>query len=108
MLEPRQHLGPIDPSTVPEQNDEPTEEELKMKEARKEMPGVDSMLLLDDFEEWAEKVLSGTAWNYYKSAGEPWTQYRSLGRADRSQRIGRLQQRRTRMRSGITISAQGC
>jgi L-lactate dehydrogenase (cytochrome) len=34
------------------------------------MPGSDAMLLIDDFEYWAEKVLSGTAWNYYKSAAD--------------------------------------
>jgi L-lactate dehydrogenase (cytochrome) len=34
------------------------------------------MFLLDDFEEWAEKVLNGTAWNYYKSAAD-----REAGRA---------------------------
>jgi L-lactate dehydrogenase (cytochrome) len=47
----------------------PTDEEKRIEEARKTLPPVDSMLLLDDFEQWAEKVLSGTAWNYYKSAG---------------------------------------
>ncbi len=49
----------------------PTEEEKRIEEARKEMPGADAMLLVQDFEDWAEKVLSGTAWNYYKSAGTP-------------------------------------
>jgi hypothetical protein len=34
------------------------------------MPTADAMLLIDDFEYWAEKVLSGTAWNYYKSAAD--------------------------------------
>lgn len=49
---------------------EPTEEEKRMERERRVMPGSDAMLLLDDFEFWAEKVLSGTAWNYYKSAAD--------------------------------------
>lgn len=71
ILEDYQHLGPVDPTTLPDEGDvEPTEEEKRIQEERKKLPQVDAMLLLDDFEEWAEKVLSGTAWNYYKSAGE--------------------------------------
>ncbi|WVQ83117.1 hypothetical protein IAT38_005255 [Cryptococcus sp. DSM 104549] len=71
MLEDEQRLGPVDPLTMPEPTeDEPTEEELQMEEARKTMPGVDGMMLVQDFEDWAEKVLSGTAWNYYKSAAD--------------------------------------
>lgn len=34
------------------------------------MPDASSMLLVDDFEEWAEKVLTGTGWNYYRSAAD--------------------------------------
>ena len=70
LLDPEAHLGPVDPTTMPAVEETgPTEEEQKMAEARKSMPGAEGMLLLQDFEEWAEKVLSGTAWNYYKSAG---------------------------------------
>lgn len=49
---------------------EPTEEEKRIDRERRDMPGSDAMLLIDDFELWAEKVLSGTAWNYYKSAAD--------------------------------------
>lgn len=71
ILEPYQHLGPVDPLTVPApEHTEPTEEEKRIEAAREKLPPVDSMLLLEDFENWAEQVLSGTAWNYYKSAGE--------------------------------------
>jgi L-lactate dehydrogenase (cytochrome) len=48
----------------------PTDEEKRIEAARKELPPVQSMLLLDDFEHWGEKVLSGTAWNYYRSAAD--------------------------------------
>jgi len=50
--------------------EEATEEEKKMEEERSKMPRADAMLLIDDFEYWAERVLSGTAWNYYKSAAD--------------------------------------
>lgn len=55
---------------MPELDDSPTEEEERIEETRKELPSAEGMLLVQDFEDWAEKVLSGTAWNYYKSAGE--------------------------------------
>jgi L-lactate dehydrogenase (cytochrome) len=70
ILAPEAHLGPVDPLTMPEVVDlGPTDEEKRIEQARKGMPGADAMLLIDDFEVWAEKVLSGTAWNYYRSAG---------------------------------------
>lgn len=71
MLSEEQHLGPVDPTTMPAPEEvEPTEEEKKRDEERQKMPTADAMLLIDDFEYWAEKVLSGTAWNYYKSAAD--------------------------------------
>ncbi|WVQ99149.1 hypothetical protein IAU59_006281 [Kwoniella sp. CBS 9459] len=70
-LDPSQHIGPVDPLSMPEPEDEePSEEDLRIEQARKEMPPADAMLLVDDFEQWGEKVLSGTAWNYYKSAAD--------------------------------------
>lgn len=47
-----------------------TEEDKRIKEARKSLPPVDAMLLLQDFEDWGQRILSGTAWAYYRSAGE--------------------------------------
>ncbi|RSH80772.1 Cytochrome b2, mitochondrial precursor [Saitozyma podzolica] len=71
ILAPEAHLGPVDPLTMPEVEDlGPTDEEKRIEQARKSMPGADAMLLIDDFEVWAEKVLSGTAWNYYRSAAD--------------------------------------
>jgi L-lactate dehydrogenase (cytochrome) len=70
MLGPEAHLGPVDPLTMPEVDDTPTDEEARIAEARKGLPDVEEMLLLNDFEEWAQKVLSGTGWAYYRSAGE--------------------------------------
>jgi L-lactate dehydrogenase (cytochrome) len=71
LLDEDQHLGPVDPTTMPAPvEEEATEEEKKMEEERSKMPRADAMLLIDDFEYWAERVLSGTAWNYYKSAAD--------------------------------------
>jgi L-lactate dehydrogenase (cytochrome) len=52
------------------EDEEPSEEDKKIEEERQKMPRADAMLLIDDFEYWAERVLSGTAWNYYKSAAD--------------------------------------
>ncbi|TXT13764.1 hypothetical protein VHUM_01131 [Vanrija humicola] len=70
MLPASKHLGPVDPSTLPEVDDEPTDEEKRIEAARALLPPIDSMHLLNDFEEWAEKVLSNTGWAYYKSAAD--------------------------------------
>ena len=66
-------LGPIDPAKVPEITDDGSslsEEELARQKAQDMMPAAEDMLLLDDFESWAEKVLSNTAWAYYRSASD--------------------------------------
>lgn len=64
-------LGPVDPATLPAIEEvELSEEEIKRQEAREEMPGPESMLLLSDFEVWAERVLSNVAWAYYRSAAD--------------------------------------
>jgi L-lactate dehydrogenase (cytochrome) len=71
LLPEEAHLGPVDPTTMPAPTEtEPTEEEKRIDQERQTMPSADAMLLIDDFEFWAEKVLSGTAWNYYKSAAD--------------------------------------
>lgn len=70
-LEEDQVVGPVDPTTVPAPEETgPTEEEERMEREREKMPGAEGMLLVQDFEDWAEKVLSGTAWNYYRSAAD--------------------------------------
>ncbi|OJJ45932.1 hypothetical protein ASPZODRAFT_152880 [Penicilliopsis zonata CBS 506.65] len=70
-LPPSANLGPVDASTMPTEEERVlTEEEILQEEAREEMPEAADMLLLDDFEAWAERVLSGTAWAYYRSAAD--------------------------------------
>jgi L-lactate dehydrogenase (cytochrome) len=69
-LRPDQILGPVDPTTVQPRGPRVlTEDEKRVRNAREDMPPVDAMLNLDDFEKLAEKVLSKTAWAYYRSAG---------------------------------------
>jgi L-lactate dehydrogenase (cytochrome) len=59
----------VNPLTLPsEEKTVLTEADLERQAARSEMPPVESMLLLQDFENWAERVLSSTAWAYYRSA----------------------------------------
>jgi hypothetical protein len=70
-LDPSAHLGPVDPLTVPAEIDNgPTEEEERIRKAREDMPGAEGMMLVQDFEDWGEKVLGGTGWNYYRSASD--------------------------------------
>lgn len=68
MLDPSKHLGPVDPATLPPP--EVDESEAQIALARTSLPPADAMLLLNDFETWAERVLSPTAWAYYKSAAD--------------------------------------
>jgi L-lactate dehydrogenase (cytochrome) len=70
-LRPDQCLGPVDPTTVKSKAPRPlTEDERRIRNAREQMPPLDAMINLYDFEIEAEKVLSKTAWAYYRSAGE--------------------------------------
>ena len=48
----------------------PDESALRQQAAREKMPAAEQMLLLQDFERWAEQVLSDTAWAYYRSAAD--------------------------------------
>lgn len=69
-LPPEACLGLVDLSTVPAQDKVLTEFDLQRRAAREIMPPAQSMLLLRDFEEWAQRVLSQTAWAYYRSASD--------------------------------------
>ncbi|KAL5383685.1 hypothetical protein DPSP01_005790 [Paraphaeosphaeria sporulosa] len=70
-LPPEYCLGAIDPETIPAPEAiELTEDEVRQAEAREEMPQAADMLLVQDFENWAERVLSTTAWAYYRSASD--------------------------------------
>lgn len=81
LLDGSKHLGPVDPSTMPAIIEEETDDEKRMAAARALLPPVDAMHLLADFEEWGEKVLSATGWNYYKSAADSETTMENNARA---------------------------
>jgi L-lactate dehydrogenase (cytochrome) len=70
-LTPEQHMGTLDPATVPQEDSGPTEADL-VQQRRSELPHVQSMVNLDDFERAAEHVLgSGSqAFAYYRSAAD--------------------------------------
>ncbi|CAG9995903.1 unnamed protein product [Clonostachys byssicola] len=64
-------LGPVDPETLPAQEEEElSEAEQLRQEARENMPPAENMVMVQDFEDWAQKVLSETAWAYYRSAAD--------------------------------------
>ena len=70
-LDPSQILGPIDPTTVKPKAPRPlTADEKRVRAACLPAPPVEACVNLEDFEVLAEKVLSKTAWAYYRSAGE--------------------------------------
>ncbi|CAE6491872.1 unnamed protein product [Rhizoctonia solani] len=70
MLNPSQHIGALDPSTAPAPNPEIEEEEERIAKARSQLPPLSHVLNLNEFEELAQKVLSKTAWSYYRSAAD--------------------------------------
>lgn len=70
-LPPEARLGPVDPATLPPPTEKiPTANEAQRQQAREAMPPVHRMVLLQDFEFWAHKVLSEVAWAYYRSAAD--------------------------------------
>ncbi len=63
-------LGPVDPKTVKIVQRELTEAEKKRRDALANLPQVETMFNLDDFEKVAKTILSDQAWAYYSSAGD--------------------------------------
>ncbi|KZT70521.1 hypothetical protein DAEQUDRAFT_725456 [Daedalea quercina L-15889] len=64
------HIGPVDPATMPEDVNQPTEEEIRIAEAREKLPPPSAAINLHDIEILAEKVLTRTAWAYYRSTAD--------------------------------------
>ncbi len=70
-LPPEARLGPVDPATLPPPTEKVlTANEAQRQRAREAMPPVHRMVLLQDFEFWAHKVLTEVAWAYYRSAAD--------------------------------------
>ncbi|EFX00064.1 mitochondrial fmn-dependent dehydrogenase [Grosmannia clavigera kw1407] len=74
-LRPEACLGTVNPDTLPALDAKDEEDEIERQEARNEMPPPEDLLLIKDFEEWAERVLSKTAWYYYRSAADEETTF---------------------------------
>lgn len=70
-LDPSKHIGQVDPSTVAvKEAGEESEKDRKRRLARENLPGLGSVLNLDDFERIAESILTDQAWAYYSSAAD--------------------------------------
>jgi L-lactate dehydrogenase (cytochrome) len=50
MLDPKAHIGPVDPATIPAGKERVTEEELRIQKARAELPAPEGALNLHDIE----------------------------------------------------------
>ncbi|KAH9928981.1 FMN-dependent dehydrogenase-domain-containing protein [Amylocystis lapponica] len=69
-LPPEAHIGPVDPATMPEDANEPSEEDIRIAKARESLPPPAAALNLRDIEEFAQKILTKTAWAYYRSVAD--------------------------------------
>lgn len=70
MLPQGSHIGSLDPATVPKDLTGPSEEDIRIAEARAKLPPPSAVLNLVEMEELAKSVLTSTAWGYYRSAGD--------------------------------------
>lgn len=71
MLRPDQHLGAVDPATLPRKVDERlTDDELRVLREKKNKPPLGAMINLADIENVARKVMTKQAWSYYRSEAE--------------------------------------
>ncbi|KZT55327.1 mitochondrial fmn-dependent dehydrogenase [Calocera cornea HHB12733] len=70
LLKPEQHLGVVDPATLPQVEAVQTEDEIRVEQARKNIPNINLMINLNDIEEEAHSVLSKIGWSYYRSTAD--------------------------------------
>ncbi|EJU06457.1 hypothetical protein DACRYDRAFT_44583 [Dacryopinax primogenitus] len=75
LLTPEQHIGIVDPATVPVVEVVKTEDELRVEEARKNIKNINLLINLDDIEEVAHQVLSKIGWSYYRSTADTGSAY---------------------------------
>ncbi|TIB03312.1 hypothetical protein E3P96_01932 [Wallemia ichthyophaga] len=69
-LAPECHLGAVDPTSLPEIEDEENDEQRRIRAAREHLPPLGAMVSLEDFEKLATQILPNTAYAYYSSAGD--------------------------------------
>ncbi|KAG8986539.1 Cytochrome b2, mitochondrial precursor, partial [Tulasnella sp. 427] len=70
MLNPSQHVGTVDPATLPKQEPEITDDDIRMMINKKNKAPLGAMINLRDIEEVAKRVMSQKAWHYYRSDAE--------------------------------------
>jgi len=70
LLKPEQHLGVVDPTTLPQVEATQTEDEIRVEKARANIADINTMINLDDIEEVAHQVLSKVGWSYYRSTAD--------------------------------------
>jgi L-lactate dehydrogenase (cytochrome) len=60
-------MGILDPTTRADLPDDgPSDDELRVQQARRDMPPIEAIFNLEDFERVAKDVLAKTAWAYYE------------------------------------------
>lgn len=72
-LDPSQHLGQVDPSTMKEKSESEenlSQREVNRRKALQNLPPIGSILNLDDFQKVAQTILTDQAWAYYSSAAD--------------------------------------
>ncbi|TIC03141.1 hypothetical protein E3Q16_03226 [Wallemia mellicola] len=69
-LPPECHLGAVDPTTLPDIQEEESDEQRRVRTARENIPPLGAMVSLEDFEKLATDILPNTAYAYYSSAGD--------------------------------------
>ncbi|KAG8903652.1 Cytochrome b2, mitochondrial precursor [Tulasnella sp. 403] len=77
MLRPEQHLGAVDPATMPEVDPEWTDDDIRVIIAKKNRPPLGAMITLADIEDVARNVMTKQAWHYYRSDAEDGYSYRN-------------------------------
>ncbi|ORY34117.1 L-mandelate dehydrogenase [Naematelia encephala] len=69
-LERSDKIGRLDPQSIAISNQKDDASAERIKEARKKLFGVDSIVTLDDFEKYAKDVLNIRAWEYFSTGAE--------------------------------------
>ncbi|EJU06455.1 hypothetical protein DACRYDRAFT_19605 [Dacryopinax primogenitus] len=81
ILSPSQHLGAVDPATLPPghhaSSAELTEDEQRVKQARAEIPPLNMCISVQDLEDVAKKVMSKVAWGYCMSGADTMSAYKN-------------------------------
>ncbi|KAG8944970.1 Cytochrome b2, mitochondrial precursor [Tulasnella sp. 424] len=70
MLSPSQHIGTVDPATMPRLEPELTDDDIRMLINNRNKPPLGAMINLRDIEEVAKRVMSKKVWHFYRTDAE--------------------------------------